>query len=43
MIHDVVFAWRGSLDDDELFDLVVSHGGNPERGWWNRIRIASAG
>jgi len=43
MIHDVVFAWRGSLDDDELFDLVVSHGGNPERGWWNRIHPHSLG
>src|ERR687885_305950 len=40
---DVVFAWRGALDDDELFDLVASHGGNPVRGWWDTIRPHSLG
>jgi ribosomal protein S18 acetylase RimI-like enzyme len=40
---DVVFAWRGSLNDDELYDLVVSHGGTPERGWWDRIHPHSLG
>ena len=39
----VAFAWRGPLTDDELFDLVVSHGGRPERGWWDRIRRHSLG
>jgi ribosomal protein S18 acetylase RimI-like enzyme len=39
----IVFVWRGSLDDDELFDLVVSHGGRPEHGWWERIRTHSLG
>jgi ribosomal protein S18 acetylase RimI-like enzyme len=39
----VAFAWRGPLTDDELFDLVVSHGGKPERGWWERLRPHSLG
>ena len=39
----VSLAWRGPLDDAEMFDLVVSHGGNPERGWWDRIRRHSLG
>ena len=40
---EVVFAWRGSLDDEELFDLVVSHGGNPVGGWWDAVRAHSLG
>ena len=39
----ITLAWRGALDDDELYDLVVSHGGRPERGWWERIRPHSLG
>jgi hypothetical protein len=30
--EDAVLAWRDLLTDEEMFDLVVSHGGNPERG-----------
>lgn len=26
-----------------MLDLVVSHGGNPERGWWDKIRRHSLG
>jgi len=40
---DAVLAWRDPLTDEEMFDLVVSHGGNPERGWWDRIRPHSLG
>jgi len=40
---DVVLAWRGPLADDEIFDLGMSHGGNPERGWWDKIRPYSLG
>jgi ribosomal protein S18 acetylase RimI-like enzyme len=39
----IAFDWRGPLADDELFDLVVSHDGEPERGWWDRIRPYSLG
>lgn len=34
----VVLAWRGPLTDDEMVDLVRSHGGSPVPGWWDRIR-----
>ena len=40
---DAVLAWREPLTDEEMFDLVVSHGGNPERGWWDKIRPYSLG
>jgi GNAT superfamily N-acetyltransferase len=42
-VDGIVFVWRGSLDDDELVDLVISHGGRPEHGWWERIRPHSLG
>jgi ribosomal protein S18 acetylase RimI-like enzyme len=35
--------WRGELGDDELADLVASHGGVPVAGWWDRIRPHSFG
>jgi ribosomal protein S18 acetylase RimI-like enzyme len=41
--EDAVLAWRDLLTDEEMFDLVVSHGGNPERGWWDKIRPHSLG
>ena len=41
--EDAVLAWRALLTDEEMFDLVVSHGGNPERGWWDKIRPHSLG
>jgi len=34
----ITYDWRGPLADDELCDLVASHGGTPEPGWWDRIR-----
>jgi GNAT superfamily N-acetyltransferase len=37
------YKWRGPLADDELVDLVLSHGGRPEPGWWDRIRPYSLG
>ena len=40
---DVVVAWRGPVTDDEMVDLVASHGGVPVRGWWDRIRPHSLG
>jgi GNAT superfamily N-acetyltransferase len=40
---DAVLAWRDPLSDEEMFDLVLSHGGKPERGWWDKIRPHSLG
>src|ERR671937_3170502 len=39
----VILRWRGPLDDDEMTDLVASHGGTPVPGWWDRIRPHSFG
>jgi GNAT superfamily N-acetyltransferase len=42
-LPDVVIAWRGALTDDELVELVGSHGGSAVAGWWDRIRPHSLG
>ena len=42
-VTSVSLAWRGPLNDAEMLDLVVSHGGNPEPGWWDKIRRHSLG
>jgi ribosomal protein S18 acetylase RimI-like enzyme len=39
----IVLRWRGALEDDEMVDLVRSHGGTPAPGWWDRIRPHSLG
>ena len=31
------------MSDDELVALTESHGGNPQRGWWDQIRPHSLG
>ncbi len=40
---EVIHTWRGPVTDDELVELVVSHGGTPQHGWWDRIRPHSLG
>jgi hypothetical protein len=40
---DLFLQWRGPLDDAEMTDLVVSHGGTPFPGWWDRVRPHSFG
>ena len=39
----VAYDWRAEVTDEELVDLVRSHGGNDEPGWWDRIRPHSLG
>lgn len=39
----LVLAWRAPLADDELVELTRSHGGEPEPGWWDRVRPHSLG
>lgn len=39
----ITCAWRGPLTDAEMVDLVESHGGRAEAGWWDRIRPRSLG
>ncbi len=43
MVDEVSYAWRGPLADVEVVDLVLSHGGQAEAGWWDRIRPQSLG
>lgn len=31
------------MSDAEIVDLTTSHGGNPEPGWWDRVRPHSLG
>ncbi|TQM11878.1 GNAT family N-acetyltransferase [Pseudonocardia kunmingensis] len=38
MPDDISYRWRAPVTDAELFDLTASHGGHPQRGWWDRIR-----
>jgi ribosomal protein S18 acetylase RimI-like enzyme len=42
-LPEVRFAWRGDVRDAELVALTESHGGVPERGWWDRVRSHSLG
>jgi len=39
----VELRWRDPLEDAELVELVQSHGGKAEPGWWDRIRPYSLG
>jgi len=36
-------TWRGPITDDEMVDLVESHGGDPLAGWWAQVRSHSLG
>ncbi|WP_093348428.1 GNAT family N-acetyltransferase [Saccharopolyspora kobensis] len=40
---EIDYRWRGAASDDELVALTLSHGGNPEPGWWDRVRPHSLG
>ncbi|MEU6000329.1 GNAT family N-acetyltransferase [Streptomyces sp. NPDC047197] len=37
------YTWRAPITDEELTDLVRSHGGNAVAGWWNKIQKHSLG
>jgi GNAT superfamily N-acetyltransferase len=41
--EEVSYEWRGPLTDAEMVELVDSHGGRSESGWWDRIRPYSLG
>jgi ribosomal protein S18 acetylase RimI-like enzyme len=43
MADAISFAWRGPVTDDEMVDLVRSHGGAAVPGWWDLIRPHSLG
>lgn len=40
---NITYRWRGAISDDEMVDLVRSHGGEPVTGWWDQVRPHSLG
>jgi GNAT superfamily N-acetyltransferase len=40
---DIEYRWRSPITDREVWALTLSHGGNAEVGWWDRIRPHSLG
>lgn len=43
VVGEVSYTWRGPVADDEMVDLVTSHGGAASVGWWPRISAHSLG
>ncbi|MEU5980119.1 GNAT family N-acetyltransferase [Streptomyces sp. NPDC047315] len=43
MSVEITCTWRAAITDEEMVDLVRSHGGRAEAGWWDRIREHSLG
>jgi GNAT superfamily N-acetyltransferase len=43
MSDAVDYSWRCPISDEEMVELVKSHGGRPAPGWWDRIRPRSLG
>lgn len=43
MTNGIDFCWRAPITDEEMVDLVLSHGGRPSTGWWPQIRDHSLG
>ncbi|HEY3943540.1 MAG TPA: GNAT family N-acetyltransferase [Acidimicrobiales bacterium] len=43
MVGYIAYGWRLPLSDDEMIDLVASHGGDPVPGWWDQVRPHSLG
>ena len=40
---ELVYSWRDPIFGDEMGDLVASHGGRSEPGWWDQVRPHSLG
>jgi ribosomal protein S18 acetylase RimI-like enzyme len=43
MTDALTYRWRGALTDTEMVDLVRSHGGQADPGWWDQVRPVSLG
>jgi GNAT superfamily N-acetyltransferase len=39
----VTYSWREAISDNEMVELIESHGGSPVAGWWDQIRHHSLG
>jgi len=40
---ELVYAWRDPVTDEEMVDLVDSHGGRSAGGWWVQVWPHSLG
>lgn len=43
MSDDVCYSWWEEITDDEMVELVQSHGGGAVPGWWHRVQQHSLG
>ncbi|MGB8946281.1 MAG: GNAT family N-acetyltransferase [Streptomyces sp.] len=43
MSGSISYAWRDPITDEEMCDLVRSHGGDAVVGWWDTIKQHSLG
>ena len=43
MTEELTYEWRAAVTDAEMVDLVTSHGGRADPGWWDRVRSHSLG
>lgn len=41
--ESIRYGWRGPITDDEMIDLVRSHGGHAVAGWWDQVKRHSLG
>lgn len=39
----IAYTWRDPITDEEMADLIRSHGGTAVTGWWNKVREHSLG
>jgi GNAT superfamily N-acetyltransferase len=42
-MEEIVYRWREPVTDDEMVELVESHGGRAVAGWWDAISPHSLG
>ena len=43
MAEKITYSWREAVADDELINLVESHGGTSSAGWCSRVSAWSLG
>ncbi len=43
MDEELVYSWRDIISDEEIVELIRSHGGRPQPGWWERVWPHSLG
>ena len=43
MGDELVYSWRAPITDEEMVELVDSHGGRSEVGWWDQVWPHSLG